>query len=304
MLNMLSFHLASAWGVFAVTMHLCCSWRCLSSPMCCCPPGELLRLCRPACQTGREVRLVGVQLASGSCRPSCRVPHSFSCALPHEKTAPQWCPSADLTEGGFGQIRRFGAISPRFCCVLPRFWRLPRGRLLNPTLRHQFAALLLQFRTVSQFRTPGRNTPPSLLLQFRAVSHSAATIALLLSSVKSDVSPHFRHTFAAVLQRFAQSALLLALKSNVSPQFNHFCCRFLPFRSKSVAFVCQILHVATSCHNCAAIGLVLVWFCTIFCKDTGNQNQTKRKKRQETTGPTRNNRKPYEHQPGNQRKPQ
>ena len=76
--NMLSFHLASAWGVFAVTMHLCCSWRCLSSPMCCCPPGELLRLCRPACQTGREVRLVGVQLASGSCRPSCRVPQSLT----------------------------------------------------------------------------------------------------------------------------------------------------------------------------------------------------------------------------------
>ena len=76
--NVLSFHLASAWGVFAVTMHLCCSWRCLSLPMCCCPPGGLVRLCRPACQTGREVRLVGVQLASGSCRLSCRVPQSLT----------------------------------------------------------------------------------------------------------------------------------------------------------------------------------------------------------------------------------
>ena len=149
---------------------------------------------------------------------SCSTFVAPSCAFPHEKTAPQWCPSADLTEGGFGQIRIFGAISPRFCCVLPRFWRLPRGRLLNPALRH-----------------PIRRT-------FAAVSHSFAV---------SNARPqHSALTFAAISCSFAQCrhnrpAVVVCQIRRFATLSPHFCCSFAAIRSKCAVFGIKIRRFAT-----------------------------------------------------------
>ena len=167
---------------------------------------------------------------------------SASCAFPHQKTPPQRCPSADLTEWGVVQIRRFGANSPRFCCVFARFWRLPRGRLLNPTFRHKFATLLLQFRTVShqaatlrphfccnfvKFRTVPPQSPCCCRLSNPTFRHTFATLLLQFCSDSLKVrcfwhsNPTFRHNliiFAADFGRFAQNLLLPCVKSYMLPQ--------------------------------------------------------------------------------------